>query len=129
MAVVAPSATSRPLTSTTTRGAMRSTSCSTCELTSTVRPALAEVAHEVDDVAALLRVEAVERLVEQQHLGVVGQRLGELDALAVALREHPHGPAVVGVEVDLAAARGARPPRGRRRRAGAPASTRAAAAT
>jgi hypothetical protein len=63
--------------------------------------AVAEVAHEVDDVAALLRIEAVERLVEQQHLGVVGQGLGELDALAVALREHLHRPPVVGVEVDL----------------------------
>ena len=30
---------------------------------------------------------AVERLVEQQQLGVVGQRLGQLDALAHALRE------------------------------------------
>ena len=38
IAPVSPSATSRPLTRTTTRGAMRSTSCSTCEETSTVRP-------------------------------------------------------------------------------------------
>ena len=38
IAPVSPSATRRPFTSTTTRGAMRSTSCSTCEETSTVRP-------------------------------------------------------------------------------------------
>ena len=38
IAPVSPSATSRPLTSTTTRGAMRSTSGRTCDETSTVRP-------------------------------------------------------------------------------------------
>ena len=39
ISAVSPSATSRPLTSTSTRGAIRSTSCSTCEETITVRPA------------------------------------------------------------------------------------------
>ena len=38
ISAVSPSATSRPLTSTSTRGAIRSTSCSTCEETITVRP-------------------------------------------------------------------------------------------
>ena len=47
----------------------------------------AEPADQLHHVAALHRVEAVERLVEQQQLGRVHERLGELDALAHALRE------------------------------------------
>ena len=49
------------------------------------------VAGEAPDQLArlddLLRVEAGGRLVEDQHVGVVNQRLGEADALPVALRE------------------------------------------
>ena len=47
----------------------------------------AEPPDQLDDVPALHGVEAVERLVEQQQLGRVHERLGQLDALAHALRE------------------------------------------
>ncbi len=50
------------------------------------RPALpAELAHEVDHPPAVHRVHPAHRLVEQQHLGVVGDRLGQLHPLAHAL--------------------------------------------
>jgi hypothetical protein len=49
------------------------------------------IARELLDEAArlvdLLRVEPCGRLVEDQHVGVVDERLGEPDALPVALRE------------------------------------------
>ena len=48
-----------------------------------------EPADQLDDVAALHRVEPVQRLVEQEQLGRVHERLGELDALSHALREAP----------------------------------------
>ena len=47
----------------------------------------AEPADQLDHVPALDRVEAVEWLVQQQQLGRVHERLGELDALPHALRE------------------------------------------
>ena len=57
---------------------------------------LAELARQLDDPAALGRVGAVERLVEQQQLGIVDERAGELDPLAHALREAADG-AIGGV--------------------------------
>ena len=67
----------------------------------------AEPPDQLDDVAALGGVESVERLVEQQQLGLVDERLGELDPLAHALRE-------------AADARARRRPRARRSRAPRP---------
>ena len=46
-----------------------------------------EAANQLARLDDLLRVEARGRLVEDQHLRVVNQRLGEADALPVALRE------------------------------------------
>ena len=48
---------------------------------------VAEPVQHLDDLAPLRRVEAVQRLVEQQQVGIVGERLGELHALAHAVRE------------------------------------------
>jgi hypothetical protein len=53
---------------------------------------LAEVVDQLDDLAAPRRVEAVQRLVEEQDARLVGERLCELDALAHALREAAHAP-------------------------------------
>ena len=72
------------------RGAIRSTSCSTCDETITVRPSSPEPVQQLDHCAALCRVEAVQRLVQQQQVGLVGERLGELHALAHAVREPAH---------------------------------------
>jgi hypothetical protein len=51
------------------------------------RLALAELADQVAHLVLLVRVEAVGRLVEDQHLGLVHQRLREAGAVAVALGE------------------------------------------
>ena len=57
----------------------------------TVRPcSAASAADEVDDVAGGRRVEARRRLVEEQHVGVVEQRPGEGEPLALAGREALH---------------------------------------
>ena len=79
----------------------RSTSSSTWLDTTThaVRPG-AELADEVDEVDALAGVEAVERLVEHEDLGVVDQGGGHLHPLAVALGERAHRPPVARVELD-----------------------------
>ncbi len=62
----------------------------------------AELADELANGDDLLRIEADGRLVEDQHLGVVQDRSGEPDALAVSLRERAdHLPADVGEEAAL----------------------------
>ena len=45
-----------------------------------------EVANELEHLVAPLRVHAVGRLVEEQQIGIVDQRLGQLDALLHAGR-------------------------------------------
>ena len=95
---------------------------------------LADLAVQADDlvlhVAADERVERRERLVEEQHVGVAGQRPGEADALLHAARQLVG----VGAPRSRTARRGRRPPapgaaarpcrcrrsRGRRRRCRAP---------
>ena len=70
---------------------------------------LAEAHDQVDDVAPLGGVEAVERLVEQQQLRVVGEGLGQLHALAHAVREAPQlavGGVGEGDHLERAARRG-----------------------
>ena len=65
---------------------------STCDrmwVDSTMVRLRAQGADEGEHVADLPRVEAVGGLVEDQHLGLVDERLGESDALAVALGEVP----------------------------------------
>ena len=52
------------------------------------RPALvAQLEHQRADVAPAERIEARHRLVEEEHLGIVQQRLRQPDALQHALRE------------------------------------------
>ena len=72
----------------------------------------AEPADQLDHVAPLHRVEAVERLVEQQQLGRVDERLGQLDALAHALREAADPPLGGVLEPDARERLGGRAPRG-----------------
>ena len=78
-----------------------------------MRPSLAQAHDELDDVAPLRRVEAVEGLVEQQQLGVVGERLGQLHALAHAVGEAAQLPVRDVGQADLAER--PRPPRRRGR--------------
>ena len=53
-------------------------------------PLVAQPVQHLDDLAPLRRVEAVQRLVEQQQVGLVGEGLGELHALAHAVGEAAH---------------------------------------
>ena len=59
--------------------------------TNTVRPSAGEGPHQVADPEDPLGVEPVDRLVEQQHLGVAEQGGGDAEPLAHAERE-PAGP-------------------------------------
>ena len=80
-----PSATMRPLLITRMFEVSASTSCSTWLDTSTLRPAAAHVANQLNRPAALDRVHAVQRLVEDEQLGIERDGLRELDALPHAL--------------------------------------------
>ena len=51
----------------------------------TWRPVRGQLLEQLDHLGAGHRVEAVQRLVEHQHRGLVGDRLGQLDPLAHAL--------------------------------------------
>ena len=82
---MSPSASTRPLWMSSTRRVSASTSCRMWLDTSTVLPSRPELLHEVDHAPAVHRVEPGHRLVEQQHLGLVGDRLRDLDALPHAL--------------------------------------------
>ena len=82
------------------------------------RVPVAQLADQGADLADLDRVEAGRRLVEDQDVGVVDHRLGQADALAVALREVAEDPRLDVVELAAleharrsppAAATGARP--------------------
>src|SRR4051812_18378614 len=61
----------------------------------------AEMLEQFDQVDALPRIEAGERLVEDEDLGIVDDRLGDLDALAHALGERRQSTVVAGIEADL----------------------------
>ena len=78
----------------------RSTSSSTWLETITQRPFGAEAAEERDHVGALARVEAGQRLVEDEHRRVVDERLRDLDALAHPLRVRGQPARVGRVELD-----------------------------
>ena len=86
MARKSPSAARRPARCTSTREPNRSTSSSTWLDTITHLPCCAESMEQIDDVDALAGVEAGERFVEHEHLGIVHDRLGDLDPLSHALR-------------------------------------------
>ena len=79
------------------------------------RVAAGERADQLAGLDDLLRVEAGRRLVEDQHVGVVQDRLGEADALPVALRQlvdqrrlHVADPALLDRVVDARLALGLR---------------------
>ena len=56
---------------------------------------------QVDQVHPLSGIETGERFVEDEDLGVVDDRLGDLDALTHALRERRQPTVVAGIQVDL----------------------------
>ena len=104
-----PAAASRPWDMTRIREPNRSTSSSTWLDTSTQRPSLAEPAEQLDHVGALARVEPGQRLVQDEHLRVVDERLRDLDALPHPLRVRGQLARVGRVELDaLERARGRR---------------------
>ncbi len=55
---------------------------------------------EVGEMEALAGVEPVQRLVEHEHLGIVGEREGDLDPLAHAFAVGAHIAAVRRIEID-----------------------------
>jgi hypothetical protein len=72
------------------------------------RPVRGEAPDEAEHLVDLPRIEAVRGLVEDEHLGVVDERLREPDPLAVALRqmaEHAVGDAPEGAGLDHAVER------------------------
>ena len=79
-----------------------------CELKKTVRPCVAQPQDQRAHVAAAERVEARHRLVEEDDLGVVDQRLGEADALDHPLRELAQLQPPLGAEADLVQQRATR---------------------
>ena len=85
MARKSPSAARRPWTMTSTREPKRSTSSSTWLDTTTHRPSAPSCWNRSIMWQALAGVEAGERLVEHDHVGVVDDGLGHLDPLAHAL--------------------------------------------
>ena len=81
---IEPCAISRPSSSATTWSQTRSTSSRTCDDEHHVDPEVAFDLHDdVEHLVALHRVEAVGRLVEHDEARVGGDRLGELDPLAL----------------------------------------------
>ena len=78
---------------------------------------LTEPVEQVDQVSALARIEAGERLVQHEDVGVVHQGRRHLDPLAHAFGIGGDAASVVGVQLDHVE-RGARRPSGRRAREG-----------
>ena len=72
---------------------------------------LAELREQVDHVAALARVEAFERFVEHDDVGLVHERGRDLHPLAHALGIGADRPGIVGVELDEAERARGRPSR------------------
>ena len=72
-----------------------------CELKNTVRPSSRSRRIRSRTSRPAERVEARHRLVEEDHLGIVDQRLGQADALQHALRELAQLQAPLGAEADL----------------------------
>ena len=95
-----PAAASRPRDMTRTREPIRSTSARTWLDTITHRPSRAEADEELDQIRALAGIEAGQRLVEDEHGGIVDDRLGDLHALAHALRVGGQRARVGGIEPD-----------------------------
>ena len=81
------SAMSRPRPMTTSRSAVSDISLIRWLDTSTVRPSAGQVPEEVADPTDALGIEAVDRLVEEEHPGVTQQRGGDAQALGHPQRE------------------------------------------
>ena len=79
-----PSAMSVPCEMMPMRVQSRSTTSMMCELKKIVVPVRREVAQDVADDARADRIDALERLVEEEHLWPVDQRGGQRDLLAHA---------------------------------------------
>ena len=105
-----PSAASLPLTTSRTLSASDSTSSRMCEETRIVRPSRGEPVQELLELDAVARVGAVQRLVEDQQLGLVDERRGELDPLLHPARVGADAPVggVGQVDVSPSRARGSR---------------------
>ena len=95
MSVSRPLVASRPPATMATRLQSVSASVRMCELKNTVLPASRSRRIERADVAAAQRVEPRHRLVEEDDLGVVDQRLRDADALHHALRVLPQSACAV----------------------------------
>ncbi len=78
----------------------RSTSSSTWLETITVRALLPQTAEQLDRSKPLAGIEPFERLVEDEEIRVVDDRLGQLDPLAHPLRVGDEGAAVAGIQLD-----------------------------
>ena len=63
-------------------------------------PLVAQLEDQRADVAAAERIEPRHRLVEEDHLGIVEERLRDADALDHALRELPQLKAALGADTD-----------------------------
>ena len=79
-----------------------------CELKNTVQPRVAQPEDQRAHVAAAERIEARHRLVEEDDLGIVDQRLREADALNHALRELAQLQPPLGAEPDFVEQRATR---------------------
>ena len=96
-----PVAIGMPKSSAITRSAMSMTMCMSC---STRIIDDVELLADLEDVAGhvlgLLEVHAGHRLVEQQQLGLHGQRPAQLDALLDAVGQQPDRRVAVGLELE-----------------------------
>ncbi len=63
-------------------------------------PLRAQFLEQLDHATSLNGIEAVERLIQDQHLRIVNERGGQLRALTHALGIARHRPMIVGVEFD-----------------------------
>ena len=78
-----------------------------CELKNTVRPLIAQLQNQVADLAASERIETRHRLVEEDDLGIVDERLRDADALHHALRELAQLQPPLGADADAVERSGA----------------------
>ena len=114
-ASIVPSCTTRPWSITTSRRHSRSMSARSCVVsTSVVSPPAPSSARNAADRLLADHVQADRRLVQEQHLGAVQQRRGQLAAHPLAQRELPDRGVEERVQVEQRRGSGAAGPRARR---------------